>query len=74
MCKGMYDFLDDFCRTENRQENRMCKHGLTNSLTLELGHLLSWRNVLKTEHYSINIHHPIISIQADLDNSKSKRI
>ena len=27
MYKGMYDFLDDFCRTENRQENRMCKHG-----------------------------------------------
>ena len=26
MCKGMCDFLDDFFRTENRQENRMCKH------------------------------------------------
>ena len=26
MCKGMYDFLDNICRTENRQESRMCKH------------------------------------------------
>ena len=30
----MCDFLDDFCRTENRQENRLCKHGFILSLLI----------------------------------------
>ena len=39
MCKGMYDFLDDFCRTENRQENRMCKQGLRFALWTQISFL-----------------------------------